>query len=272
MSESGCQPAAWIRGILIFISSILFLSACSDDDQAVAPQTQQLDRQSSQGLNSNVIQRAEIKKQHPPFSQLILGNISIDYPYSPSRDFKLFIKKISRQASLKNFLALQNNVSPLFNCTGKSCKEGYPIAEQFIAIIASLGKHPEKALKNMIDTKYYQQINGNICGPANFVFNGAEQDRTSSQGWGYINGKSVRLRKKASVRSGIITHLSHTPARQISAIMPIKKGMQWVNIETLKGQKGFVAKKYFLPLKSKQMCYQKIAGEWKISAFRDPTN
>ena len=267
MRESGCHSAAWIRGF--FIVFLIFLSACSDDEKQSA--TQQANT-FSQNSSVNIIQRSEPKLQRPPFSQLILDKISIDYPYTPTRDFKDFIKKIRGYAQRKNIRALQNSLSPLFHCQGLSCKEGAPIAEQFETIITSLEKQPWKQLVKIIDTKYYQQINGGICGPANFIFNGDGQDKTTTKGWGYINGKSVRLRKKASIRAPIVTHISHNAVRQLSPINRAKKGMTWVEVETLKGQKGFVAEKYFLPLKSKQMCYQQMLGEWKISGFRDAIN
>ena len=268
MRDNGCHSAAWISGF--FISSAIFLSACSDDENK--PATPQQTNTFTQTFPTNVIQRSETTPQRPPFSQLILNKVSIDYPYTPTKDFKKFIKQISVYAHRKNIKALQNTLSPQFHCQGLTCKDGSPIAEQFKTIVTSLGKKPWKHLAKIIDTQYYQQINGSICGPANFIFNGNKQDKTATKGWGYINGKDVRLRKQASTRATVITHISHNAARQLSPINRTKQKIQWVEVETLKGQRGFVAEKYFLPLKSKQLCYQQMMGEWKISGFRDAIN
>ncbi|HIO92122.1 MAG TPA: SH3 domain-containing protein [Leucothrix mucor] len=268
MSESGCHSAAWIRGF--FISLVVLLSACSDDDKQVTAQQQT--NISNQTIPADTIQRREPSGQRPPFSQLVLNKISIDYPFSPNKDFTAFIKRISKQADNKNIKGLQNNLSPQFNCQGLSCQEGSPIAEQFENIVTSLSKQPWKDLTNIIDAKYYQQINGSVCGPANFVFNGDKQDQTTSKGWGYINGKNVRLRKQASTKAAIVTHISHSAAKQVSPNISIKNGLKWVEVQTLKGQHGFVAAKYFLPLKSKQLCYQQISGKWMISGFRASVN
>lgn len=269
MRESGCHSAARIRGFFIIFT--IFLSACSDDDKTVT--SQQAMNAFTQTPPVNVIQRSIAKPQRPPFSQLIINNkISIDYPYTPTTDFKNFTRLISLYAHRKNSRALKNVLSPQFHCQGLICKEGAPIAEQFEIIISRLGKQPWKYLEKIIDTKYYQQINGSICGPANFIFNGSGQDKTATKGWGYVNGKNVRLRKQASTRATVITHISHSAVKQLSPIQRTKHKIQWVEVETLKGKKGFIAEKYFLALKSKQLCYQQMGGEWKISAFRDAIN
>ena len=265
MKDNGRHSAAWISGF--FISFTILLSACSEDENKIA--TQQKTNTFIQLPPVDVIQRGEPKPLRPPFSQLILNKVSIDYPYTPTKDFNHFIKKIRTYAHKKNSKALQNTLSPQFHCQGLACQVGSPIAEQFRTIVTGLGKQPWTHLEKIIDTQYYQQINGNICGPANFIFNGKGQDKTATKGWGYINGKNVRLRKQANTRATVITHISHHAVKQLSPINQTKQGIQWVEVETIKGQKGFVAEKYFSPLKSKQMCYQQMMGEWKISGFRD---
>lgn len=161
-------------------------------------------------------------------------------------------------------------LSSRFICQSAICKKGLPIDQQFENIVNSFGATSWDSLLKMADTKHYQQINGHICGPASAQFTGEGRKQAVGVGWGYINAADVRLRKKPTTKSSVITHLTQDAVRLISTNKIEKQGLQWIEIETLKGQKGFIAEKFFLMLTPPQLCYQQVMGEWKISGFRSP--
>jgi hypothetical protein len=136
--------------------------------------------------------------------------------------------------------------------------------------MASLEGNAWKGLLKMIDTKHYQQVNGHICGPANANFTGDGREEVVGKGWGYVNGKDVRLRKRPSTRSGIVTHLTQDAVKLVSEEKIKKQGLNWMEVKTLQGKKGFIADKFFLMLTPPQICYQQGIDEWKISGFRSP--
>lgn len=264
MIDIGCHCAAWIRGI--FFVSLLTLSACSEKDE-----TAKVAAVEQPPFNAQVVDEIKPFAKRPPFSQLVIDKITIDYPYTPTNDFKAFIKKLSTRIDNENIKALKAELAPVFNCKGLACESGLPISEHFHSIVASLGKNPWPKLKNIVDTKYYQLISGGVCGPARATFNDG-RDSQSQGNWGYITGKKVRLRQQPSTKSTIVTHLSHEAVQQSSTRSISKGGIHWLKIETATGKKGFVAAKYFQLMNPKQICYQDVAGEWKISGFRDNRN
>ena len=261
MNEIGCHRAAWIRGV--FFVSLLVLSACSDKDEQTS-----IVAVEQPTIEAIPPQKHQPQVERPPFSQLIIDKLAIDYPYTPTKEFTAFIKKLSARIDNQNIRALKSDLAPVFSCQGASCEAGLPISEQFHSVVASLGSKPWEQLKEIVDTKYYQQIDGQICGPARAtLISGAEN--MSQANWGYITGKKVRLRKQPSTKASIIGHLTHEAVKQTTARTITKNGIHWLEVETALGKKGFVSSKYFHQLKSKQMCYQELAGEWKISGFRD---
>ncbi|MCK5812674.1 MAG: hypothetical protein KAH03_00380 [Cocleimonas sp.] len=267
MSNKERHCAAWIRGF--FISFALLLSSCSGKDNPATTQ----ESTPSLPQASQASQASEDSKQRskrPPFSQLILKKISIDYPYTPERRFISYINKLRARIDNKNMRTMQGELSPHFICLGPACTEGLPIAQQFESLVTGLGDEYWKSLLKIVKTKHYQQVNGHICGPARANYIGENQDQVVGKNWGYINGKNVRLRKHANTKASIVSHLSHNAVKLLSTQKSKKRGRQWLEVETLKGQRGFIVKKYFLMLNPQQICYQEIAGEWKISGFRSP--
>jgi hypothetical protein len=260
MNKKGCYCAAWIRGFLICV--VLLLSACSDKENNIEATQSQINSVDEQ-------QKQQVSKK-PPFSQLVLDKISIDYPYTPESNFIAFIRKLSARIDNKNMRGMLGELSSRFICQSPICKEGLPIDQQFDNIVKSLGAAPWESLLKIVDTKHYQQVNGHICGPASAQFTGDGRDQAVGKGWGYINATNVRLRKMPTTKSNIITHLSQDAVRLVSAKKVKKQGLQWIEVETLKGQKGFIAEKFFLILTPSQICYQQEMGEWKISGFRSP--
>jgi hypothetical protein len=263
--ESHC--ATWICGF--FISSTLLLSACSDKENNATtqeaipslPQTNQAEKNSKNNTQAT---------KRPPFSQLILKKISIDYPYTPEASFISYINKLRARIDNKNMRTMQGELSPYFICLGPSCTKGLPIAQQFKSLVTGLGDNYWDNLLKIVKTKYYQQVNGHICGPARANFIGEGRNQVAGKNWGYINGKNVRLRKHPNTKARIVEHLTHDAVKLLSIPESKKKGQQWLEIETLKGKKGFIVKKYFLMLNPQQICYQKITEGWKISGFRSP--
>ncbi len=269
MSKKGRYYAAWISGF--FMGSALLLSACSDkEDNATPSETSSTPSQTNPSIVVNASEDNTPLSKRPPFSQLILKKISIDYPYTPKPSFKAYINKLRARIDNKNMRTMQGELSPHFICLGSACTEGLPIAQQFESLVIDLGGKPWKHLLKLVKTKHYQQVNGHICGPARINFIGEGRDRVAGKSWGYINAKDVRLRKQANTKAGIVTHLSHDAVRLLSVRKANKRGRQWLEVETLKGQKGFIVEKYFLMLNPQQVCYQEIDGEWKISGFRSP--
>lgn len=269
MSKNGSHCAAWISGF--FIGSALLVSACSDKENTATTQgVGSTQTQTSQSTSANISEESTPLSRRPPFSQLILKKISIDYPYTPEPSFISYINKLRARIDNKNMRTMLGELSPHFICLGSACTEGLPIAQQFESLVLGLGDNPWKNLLKMVKTKHYQQVNGHICGPARANFTGEGRDKVAGKRWGYINAKDVRLRKRANTKAGIVTHLSHDAVRLLSVRKPNKKGQQWLEVETLKGQKGFVVDKYFLMLNPRQVCYQKIGGKWKVSGFRSP--
>ncbi len=270
MNKKGRYYAAWISGF--FIASALLLSACSSDkeDNATLAETSSTQPQTNPAIIVNASENTPPLSERPPFSQLILKKISIDYPYTPEPSFKAYINKLRARIDNKNMRTMQGELSPNFICLGPACTEGLPIAQQFESLVKNLGDKPWQRLLKLVKTKHYQQVNGHICGPARINFIGEGRDRVAGKSWGYINAKDVRLRKQANIKARIITHLSHDAVRLLSVSKVDKRGRQWIKVETLKGEKGFIVEKYFLMLNPQQVCYQKIEGEWKISGFRSP--
>ena len=261
MNKKGCHCAAWISGFLICIA--LLLSACSDKENNT-------DSAQSQARLADNQQQDQQPLRKLPFKQLLLDKISIDYPYAPDNSFTAFIRKLRARIDNKNMRGMLGELSSRFICQSPICKQGLPINQQFENIVTSLGVAPWKRLLKIIDTKHYQQINGHICGPASAHFTDDGREQVVGKGWGYINATDVRLRKKPTTKSGIITHLTQDAVRLVSAKKVKQQGLQWIEVETLKGQKGFIAEKFFLMLTPPQICFQQIMGEWKISGFRSP--
>jgi hypothetical protein len=259
MNKKGCHCAARISGFFIFI--VLLLSACSENNTDIA----QLQTNSADDQQKN---QQPLRKL--PFNQLVLDKISIDYPYAPDNSFTAFIRKLRARIDNKNMRGMLGELSSRFICQSSACKKGFPIDQQFENIVKGLGAAPWDSLLKMVDTKHYQQINGHICGPASAHFTGEGRDQAVGKGWGYINATDVRLRKKPTTKSSIITHLTQDAVRLISTKKVAKQGLLWIEVETLKGQKGFIAEKFFLMLTPPQICYQQVMGEWKISGFRSP--
>ncbi|MCK5917075.1 MAG: SH3 domain-containing protein [Cocleimonas sp.] len=259
MDKKGCHCAAWISGF--FICIVLLLSACSDNE----------DNTNTIQLNTNSENK---KNQQPlpklPFSQLILDKISISSPYIPDNSFTAFIRKLRARIDNQNMRGMLGELSSRFTCQSPICKKGLPINQQFENIMANISTTPWKTLLKMVNTKHFQKVNEDICGPANAQFTGDGQDQVVGKGWGYINAKDVRLRKKPTTQSAVITHLTQDAVRLVSTEIVKKQGLQWIEVETLKGERGFIAEKFFLMLSPPQICYQQIMGEWKISSFRSP--
>ncbi len=269
MNKKGSYYAAWISGF--FISFVLLISACSDKENKVISQDVNLTQsQTPPPISIESQKESAPLSDRPPFSQLILKKISIDYPYNPDASFKAYINKLRARIDNKNMRTMQGELSPHFICLGSACTKGLPIAEQFESLVMGLGDKPWKQLLKIVDTKYYQQVNGHICGPARTNFIGEGREKVAGKSWGYINAKDLRLRKRPTTRSAIVTYLTHDAVKLLSKQKPRKKGKQWLEVETLQGQKGFIVEKYFLRLNPQQLCYQKVAGEWKISGFRSP--
>ena len=259
MNKKGCHCAARISGF--FICIVLLLSACSENNTDTAQ---------SQTNSADDQQKNQQSLPKLPFNQLVLDKISIDYPYAPDNSFIAFISKLRARIDNKNMRGMLGELSSRFICQSSACKKGFPIDQQFENIVKGLGATPWDSLLAMVDTKHYQQINGHICGPASAHFTGEGRDQAVGKGWGYINATDVRLRKKPTTKSGIITHLTQDAVRLVSTKKIAKQGLQWIQVETLKGQKGFIAEKFFLMLTPPQICYQQAMGEWKISGFRAP--
>ncbi len=270
MNKKGRYCAAWISGF--FIGSALLLSACSSDkeDNTTPSKANSSQSQVDPAIVINTSENPPPLSKRPPFSQLILKKISIDYPYTPEPSFKAYINKLRARIDNKNMHTMKSELSPHFICLGPACTAGLPIAQQFESLVKNLGNKPWQRLLKLVKTKYYQQVNGHICGPARINFIGEGRNRVAGKSWGYINAKDVRLRKQANTKATIITHLSHDAVKLLSVAKTDKRGRQWIKVETLKGQKGFVVEKYFLMLTPQQVCYQQINGEWKISGFRSP--
>ena len=172
MSNKGSHCAAWIRGF--FISSMLLLSSCSDKENNATTQEailspSQINTPSEPQTNTSK-NNIPISKR-PPFSQLILKKISIDYPYTPDASFTSYINKLRARIDNKNMRTMQGELSPHFICLGSACADGLPIAQQFESLVTGLGDRYWDSLLTMVKTKYYQQVNGHICGPAraNFI-------------------------------------------------------------------------------------------------------
>ncbi|MCK5810266.1 MAG: SH3 domain-containing protein [Cocleimonas sp.] len=261
MKKKGCHCAARICGF--FVCVLLLLSACSSDES-------NLDNAPSQITPADTQQKNQPPLKKQPFNQLILNKISIDYPYTPDNSFTAFIRKLRARIDNKNMRGMLGELSSRFICQSAICKKGLPIDQQFENIVNSFGATSWDSLLKMADTKHYQQINGHICGPASAQFTGEGRKQAVGVGWGYINAADVRLRKKPTTKSSVITHLTQDAVRLISTNKIEKQGLQWIEIETLKGQKGFIAEKFFLMLTPPQLCYQQVMGEWKISGFRSP--
>jgi len=261
MYKKGYYRVAWISG---FFMGILLLSACSDEAEKVTTTASSQVSSTARSANEQPLD------SNPPFNQLVLNKISIDYPYKPSNSFKAFIKKLRARIDNKNMRAMQGELSPRFICQSPICKQGLPIAQQFENIMANLEGSAWKSLLKMINTKHYQQVDGHICGPASANFTGEGRENVVGKGWGYVNGKDVRLRKKPSTRSSIVTHLTQDAVRLVSEEKIKKQGLNWMEVETLQGEKGFIADKFFLMLTPPQICYQQAVDEWKISGFRSP--
>ncbi|MCK5895898.1 MAG: SH3 domain-containing protein [Cocleimonas sp.] len=257
--KKGCYSAAWISGF--FISITLLFSACSDNETSVVQSPKE---------TKDVTTRHQPIPSKRPFTQLILDQISIDYPYEPDNSFTAFIRKLRARIDNKNMRAMLGELSPRFICQSPLCQKGLPIAQQFEGIFVGLGEHPWKKLLKLIDTKHYQQVDGHVCGPASANFIGSGGEQVAGKNWGYINGKEVRLRQKPSTKSRVVTHLSHDVVKLTSSKKIIKKGLRWIEVETLEGKKGFIAEKFFLILTPPQLCYQRVVDEWKISGFRSP--
>ncbi len=261
MNKKGCHCAARISGF--FICIVLLLSACSDNENNTDTTQPPINSADNQQKNQQPLPKL-------PFNQLILDKISIDYPYTPDNSFTAFIRKLRARIDNKNMRGMLGELSTRFICQSSTCKKGLPINQQFENIVKSLGATPWDSLLTMVDTKHYQQINGHICGPASAQFTGEGRDQIAGKGWGYINATDVRLRKKPTTKSSIITHLTQDAVRLVSTKKIKKQGLQWIEVETLKGQRGYIAEKFFLMLTPPQICYQQIMGEWKISGFRAP--
>jgi hypothetical protein len=261
MNKKECYCAAWISGFFIS-TALLVVSACSDKENNTKTMQSQINSVDEQ-------QKQQVSKK-TPFSQLVLNKILIDYPYTPEKKFIAFIRKLSARIDNRNMRGMLGELSSRFICQSPICKEGLPIEQQFDNIVKSLGTTPWETLLKIVDTKYYQQVNGHICGPASAQFTGDGRDQVLGKDWGYINATNVRLRKMPTTKSNIITHLSQDAVRLISAKKIKRQGLQWIKVETLKGQKGFIAEKFFLMLTPPQICYRQEMGEWKISGFRSP--
>ena len=269
MNKKGSYYAAWISGF--FIHLVLLISACSDKENNINSQSTNLTQsQASSPVSIKSFKKTTALSDHPPFSQLILKKISIDYPYNPDASFKAYINKLRARIDNKNMRTMQGELSPHFICLGSACTKGLPIAEQFESLVMGLGDKPWRELLKIVNTKYYQQVNGHVCGPARINFIGEGREKVAGKSWGYINAKDLRLRKRPSTKSPIVTYLTHDAVRLLSKQQSRKKAKQWVEVETLQGQRGFIVEKYFLKLNPRQLCYQKIADEWKISGFRSP--
>lgn len=262
MNKKRYYHAAWISGF--FMGVVLLLSACSEDQKEITNKTSSQVEATAASTNHQPLD------SNPPFNQLVLNKISIDYPYKPSNSFNAFIKKLRARIDNKNMRAMQGELSSRFICQSPLCKQGLPIAQQFENIMANLEGDGWKSLLKMIDTKHYQQVNGHICGPAGANFTGDGREQVVGKGWGYVNGKDVRLRKNPSTRSAIVTHLTQDAVRLVSAEKIKKQGLNWMEVETLQGKKGFIADKFFLMLTPPQICYQQGIDQWKISGFRSP--
>lgn len=267
MSNKGSHRAAWIRGL--FISSTLLLTACSDKENNTTIQ-QEISSAFHTNQAKNTSENNTQVTKRPPFSQLILKKISIDYPYTLEPSFISYINKLRARIDNKNMRTMQGELSPHFICLGPACTEGLPIAQQFESLVTGLGDKYWGDLLKMVKTKYYQRVNGHICGPARANFIGEGKNQVEGKNWGYINGKDVRLRKQPNTKARIVDHLTHDAVKLLSKPKSKKKMRQWLEVETLKGNKGFIVKKYFLMLNPQQICYQEIADEWKISGFRSP--
>lgn len=257
----GRNDAAWVRGFFLSIL-LLLLNACSDKEN-IATSEEVINVSKSSTKDPSL-------PTTPPFNQLILEKISIDYPYTADPSFTAFIRKLRARIDNKNMRAMFGELSPHFICQSSACQKGLPIAQQFEGIVLGLSETPWKNLLTIIDTKHYQQVNGHICGPASANFIGEGRENIVGNDWGYINAKNLRLRKQPSTRAKIITHLTYDAVRLLSTKKVKKQGLQWLEVETLTGQRGFVADKFFLMLNPPQICYQQVVGEWKISGFRSP--
>lgn len=267
MFEIGCHYAAWIRGSFILLLFVFF-SACSDEQDPVVAQKNALLTTTNNQLLAQ-ISATPSKNKKRPFSQLLLDNMAVDYPYTPDDSFRAFIRKLSVRIDNKNSKALSSELSPRFSCQSSSCEEGLPITEQFLHLIKSLGQQRWKHLLGLIQTDYYQYVDDHICGPAKIIFRGDKAGRLEEKNWAYVKGKNVRLRQRANKKSKIVAHLSYDAVKLLSPNIIKRQGIPWVEVETLTEQEGFISKQYLLTLSPQQVCYQEMEGEWKISAFRD---
>lgn len=129
---------------------------------------------------------------------------------------------------------------------------------EFSTVISNGGTFYKEA-----DTKTKQ-----FCAP--YLFTVFPEDLDAFD-YSAIFGKNVILRSKPSVKSSVVANLSYNVVK-VDFDNSVKSkadldAYEWLKIETLGGKKGFVNPKFVRSSVDYRACFEKIKGNWKMTAF-----
>ena len=118
-----------------------------------------------------------------------------------------------------------------------------------------------KKFSELINSKIFQYMNGDICGPAEAQPEGGIFPSGDIFDYCYINGTNVNLRDSPSLDSNILMQMSF----ELVKLLEYKS--DWIKIETLNGIEAYVYRKYVGFFLSDKICFRKIENEWKIVGY-----